>query len=121
VIDYTDLDKKTFAVFKDENDSEVPVVIYMPRISDAQLLQEYMSQPEFAQYNNLAGFNLEMCTNESGQVCNTTNFAYTEQQAQQVMNQTEFNMVANKNKIIEILNWVIDRQAPTIPGAPAAP
>lgn len=36
------------------------------------------------------------------------------------MNQTEFNMVANKDKIIEVLNWVIDRQAPTIPGAPVA-
>jgi phospholipase A2 len=119
VIDYTDLDKKTCAVFKDENDPEVPVVIYMPRISDQQLLQEYMSQPEFAQYNNLAGFNLEVCTNGTGQVCNTMNFEYTEQQAQQVMNQTEFNMIANKNKIIEVLNWVIDRQAPpAIPGAP---
>lgn len=47
--------------------------------------------------------------NESGQVCNTLNFEYTEKQAQQVMNQTEFNMVVNKDKIIEVLNWVIDR------------
>jgi hypothetical protein len=91
----------------------------MPRISDAQLLQEHKTKPEFAQYNNIAGFNLEMCTNESGQVCNTTNFEYTEQQAQQVMNQAEFNMVANKDKIVELLNWVIDRQTPSAPGAPA--
>ena len=68
------------------------------------------------QYSNLEGFNLETCTNESGQVCNTLNFEYSAPQAQQVMNQTEFNMVANKDKIIEVLNWVIDRQA----SAPAA-
>ena len=116
VIDYTDLDKKTFAVFKDEKDLSVPVVIYMPRISDAQLWQENKSKPEMNQYSNLEGFNLETCTNESGQVCNTLNFEYSAPQAQQVMNQTEFNMVANKDKIIEVLNWVIDRQA----SAPAA-
>jgi phospholipase A2 len=108
-IDYTGLDKKTCAVFKDEKDPSVPVVIYMPRISDAQLLRDHVLKPEFAQYRNLEGFNLETCTNESGQVCNTLNFEYTEKQAQQVMNQTEFNMVVNKDKIIEVLNWVIDR------------
>lgn len=118
VIDYTGLDKKTFAVFKDEKDPSAPVVIYMPSISDAQLWQERMSNPEFAQYSNIAEFDLETCSNESGQVCNTLNFEYTQIQAQQVMNQTEFNMVANKDKIIEVLNWVIDRQAPSVPGAP---
>jgi hypothetical protein len=64
---------------------------------------------------------LEICTNENGQVCNTLNFQYTQAQAQQVMNQTEFNMIVNRDKIIEVLNWVIDRQAPSAPGAPAAP
>lgn len=34
------------------------------------------------------------------------------------MNQTEFNMVVNKDNIIEVLNWVIDQQAPPVPGAP---
>ena len=33
----------------------------------------------------------------------------------------EFNMVVNKDKIIEALNWVIDRQAPSVPGVPMAP
>src|SRR5579862_1036295 len=118
-IDYTDLDKKTFAVFKDEKDAAVPVVIYMPRISDPQLWQHNKSKSEMNTYSNIEGFNLEACTNQSGQVCDTMNFQYSEQQARQVMNQTEFNMVANKDKIIEVLNWVIDRQAPpTIPGAP---
>lgn len=118
VIDYTDLDKKTFSVFKDENDPSVPVVIYMPRISDAQLWQENKSKSEFSQYSDIEGFDLETCTNEMGQACNTLNFEYTEQQAQQVMNQTEFNMVVNKDKIVEVLNWVIDRQVPTVPAAP---
>jgi hypothetical protein len=116
VIDYTDLDKKTFTVFKDEKNPEVPVVIYMPRISDAQLWQDNKTKSEFAAYNSIESFNLDACTNADGQVCNTLNFEYTESQAQQVMNQTEFNMIANKDKIVEVLNWVIDRQA----SAPAA-
>ncbi len=109
VIDYTDVEKKTCAVFKDEKDPEVPVVIYMPRISDAQLWQQHKSTSELSQYSNIENFNLETCTNQAGQVCNTINFEYNEQQAQQVMNQTEFNMVVNKDTIVEALNWVIDR------------
>src|SRR5579872_1280261 len=109
VIDYTDLNKKTFAVFKDETDAEVPVVIYMPRITDAALWQTYQSHAEFAAYSNLTGFDMEKCTNEKGQVCNTLNFEYTQEQAQQVMNQTQFNMVVNKDNLKEVLNWVIDR------------
>ena len=108
VINYTDLDKKTFSVFKDETDSSVPVVIYMPRVSDAQLWQENKLKPELSQYSKIEGFNMETCINEGG-VCNTFNFEYTEQQAQLVMDQMEFNMVVNKDKIIEALNWVIDR------------
>lgn len=125
VIDYTDLDKKTCAIFKDENDPEVPVVIYMPRISDAQLWQEYKMKENFSQYSNIEGFDLEACTNEGG-VCNTFNFEYTEEEARQVMNQAEFNMLANQDKIIEALNWVIDRQTPVAlpagaPGPAALP
>ncbi len=120
LINYVDLDKKTFAVFKDETDPSVPVVIYMPRISDAKLWQEHKSKAELSQYNNIENFDMEKCTNETGQVCNTLNFEYSEQQSQQVMNQMEFNMMVNKDKIVEVLNWVIDRQnsAPAAPGAP---
>ena len=110
MIDYTDLDKKTFAVFKDETDFSVPVVIYMPRTSDEQLWQENKLKPEFNAYENIEGFDMEACTSQFGQVCNTLNFEYTEEQAQQVMNQMEFNMVVNKDNIIEVLNWAIDRE-----------
>jgi hypothetical protein len=110
VIDYTDLDKKTCAVFKDETDFSVPVVIYMPRTSDEQLWQENKLTPEFNAYENIEGFDMEVCTSQFGQACNTLNFEYTEEQAQQVMNQMEFNMVVNKDNIIEVLNWVIDRE-----------
>lgn len=116
VIDYTDLDKKTCAVFRDETDVSIPVVIYMSRVSDAQLWHSHQADPKFSQYSNLEGFDMEQCTNESGQVCNTLNFEYTEEQARQVMNLMEFNMVVNKENIIEQLNWVIDRQV----SAPAA-
>lgn len=120
VIDYTDMDKKTISIFKDETDLSVPVVIYMPRISDAQLWQENKMKPEFSQYSTIEGFNMEACTNEGG-VCKTLNLEYTEAEAKQVMDQMEFNMVVNKDKIIETLNWVIDRQSLSVPGAPMAP
>lgn len=110
LIDYTDLEKKTFAVFKDETDFSVPVVIYMPRTSDELLWQENKLKPEFNMYGDIEGFDMEECTRKFGQVCNTLNFEYSEEQAQQVMNQMEFNMVVNKDNIIEVLNWVIDRE-----------
>jgi phospholipase A2 len=122
VIDYTDIDKKTISIFKDETDISVPVVIYMPRISDTQLWQENKMKSELSQYTTIEAFNLEACTNEGG-VCRTLNFEYAAAEAQQVMDQTEFNMVVNKDKIIEALNWVIDRQAPgasVVPGQSVA-
>ena len=66
VIDYTDMDKKTISLFKDETDLSVPVVIYMPRISDAQLWQENKMKSELSQYSTIEGFNMEACTNEGG-------------------------------------------------------
>ena len=105
-IDFNNIDKKTISIFKDEKDSSKPIVIYMPRISDKALWETYKLNPEFAQYN-LSGFDLDYETNEG--FCETQHFQYTPENSALVMNQTEFNMLVNKNIIIEAINSWIDR------------
>jgi phospholipase A2 len=105
-IDYTDIEIKTISIFKDEQDLAVPVVIYMPRISDAQLWQEKKKDPRYKKYLKINNFNFEQCTQIG--FCNTTNFQYTRNQSQQVMDQMEFNVVVNKDKIIDAIRWVVE-------------
>jgi phospholipase A2 len=90
-IDVENIDKKTINIFKDENNKEAPIVIYMPAISD-----------------NNSSFDLHYETNHG--FADTKNFQYTPEHSTLVMNQTEFNMLVNKDKIIETINWCIDRK-----------
>jgi phospholipase A2 len=109
-IEWTDLDKKTISIFKDETDPTVPVVIYMPRISDPQLWEENKANNAYEKYNNsISYFDMEVCTNE-GSFCTTASFKYTESQSQQIVDLMEFNMIVNKDKIIDAITWVIDQQ-----------
>lgn len=107
-MDYSEIDKKTISVFKDEKDPSVPVVIYLPRVSDAQAWAEYKSKPEWSAYKGIEGFDMEKCAKEG--FCKTSNFQYTTAQSQQILDQLEFNMMINKDKIIEAINWAIDRR-----------
>lgn len=107
IIDMENIDKKTISIFKDENNHKAPVVIYMPRISDQELWEAHKSQPEFAHYN-LSGFDLDYETNNG--FAKTQEFQYTPEHSELVMNQTEFNMLVNKDKIIETITWCIDRK-----------
>lgn len=106
-IDYTDIEKKTISVFKDEVDKSVPVVIYMPRISDQQLWEANKSKTEFENFG-LDGFDLNQET-EKG-FCETIHFHYTKENAKKVINQTKFNMMINKGIILNAINWWIDHQ-----------
>ncbi len=106
-IDYTDIDKKTISIFKDESNPQAPVVIYMPRISDKDLWEKNRSKPEFAQFN-LSDFDLDKETSDG--YCKTQEFQYTPEHSELVMNQTEFNMLVNRDKIIETIKWCIDRK-----------
>lgn len=101
------LGKETISIFKDEHNPKAPVVIYMPRISDKNLWEEYKSHPEFAEYN-LSDFDLDYETNNG--YCATQEFQYTLEHSTLVMNQTEFNMLVNQDAIIKEINWVIDRK-----------
>lgn len=109
-IDYVDIETKTISIFRDPVDPSVPVIIYLPRVSDQQLWQAHKSNPLFSQYNSIEGFNFEECTNASGGGCGTLRFQYTAHDSQQLMDQMEFNMIVNKDKIIEAINWVIDHK-----------
>jgi hypothetical protein len=106
-IDVENIDKKTCSIFKDENNPQAPVVIYLARISDKNLWEQHKSDPEFAHYN-LDNFDLDFETNNG--FCETINFQYTPEHSELVMNQTEFNMLVNKDKIIEAITWCIDRK-----------
>lgn len=101
------LGTETCTVFKDENNPDAPVVIYLARISDKNLWEKHKSDPEFAGYN-LSGFDLDYETNNG--YCETINFQYTPEHSELVMNQTQFNMLVNKDKIIETIKWCIDRK-----------
>lgn len=105
-IDFENIDKKTINIFKDEHDKNIPVVIYMPRISDNALWEINKSKSEFADYN-LSGFDLDYQTKEG--YCATQHFQYLPEHSQLVTNQTEFNMLVNKDKIIETIRWWINR------------
>jgi len=107
-IDYTDIDKKALSIFRDENDPSVPVILYFPRISDVALWEANKSKREFFAYRSIEGFDFDRC--QAGGYCDTPNFQYTLQQSEKLIDQMEFNIVANKDKIIEMINWVIDQK-----------
>jgi phospholipase A2 len=92
-IDFTDIDQKTITIFKDEHNPKAPVVIYMPRISDE---------------THKPTFDLDKETNDG--FAKTHEFQYSHEHSELVMKQTEFNMITNKDKIIEAITWVIDRK-----------
>jgi phospholipase A2 len=108
VVDYTDIHKKTISIFKDDQDREVPVVIYMPRISDYELWKEKKREPRYKKYHDIECFNFDYCIQFGP--CYTTNFRYALHQSKEVMDQMEFNVVANEHKIIEAIKWVVNRR-----------
>lgn len=106
-INLENIDKKTISIFKDKNNVQAPIVIYMPRISDKALWENNKEKQEFAKYN-LSGFDLDNETNNG--FCKTQEFQYTPEHSMLVMNQTEFNMRVNKDIIIKEINAWIDRK-----------
>lgn len=108
VIDYTNIEKKVISIFMDEHDLEVPVVIYMPRISDHQLWQDKKHEAQFKKYGIIEDFDFEECA-ASGP-CKTLNFTYSSRASRQVMDQMEFNVVACEDAIIDAIKWVMERK-----------
>ncbi|HLJ31557.1 MAG TPA: hypothetical protein VKU36_03920 [Candidatus Babeliales bacterium] len=104
-IDSDTVGQKTFSIFKDEQNSSAPVVMYLPRISDPVLWEENRNKEDFGHYN-LLNFNLDRETREG--FAKTQHFQYTPEHSTLVMNQTEFNMRVNKDNIINAIDeWII--------------
>ncbi|MEX0849238.1 MAG: hypothetical protein WD055_03340 [Candidatus Dependentiae bacterium] len=108
-IDYTNIGKKAISIFKDEKDKEVPVVIYLPKVKDEVLLEQYKGKADLAWLvDYLKDFDAECAGFLSGD-CATLKFQYSEFQARQLGALAEFNIRASKDKIVDTIRWWIDK------------
>ena len=109
VIDYTDLNKKAVSVFKDENDSEVPVVIYVSRIVDQKLFTDSRMAKVIKDFEYIKSVDMEKCI-QSGP-CSTFNFKYTQKEARMLTDLGALNMLAAKDDVLQAIQWKIDTMA----------
>lgn len=108
-INYEKINTKTISVFKNKKDPNVPIVIYMPRISDQELWEKNKSL--FPEYN-LSGFDLDYETNHG--FAQTKHFHYeSPEDARKVLEQAEFNIRVNQAKIIKTLKYAVERKKTT--------
>ena len=97
VIDYTNIGNNAVSIFTSD-DPQVPIVIYIPRIVDQDLLDAHQNDlPEL--YNYLKDFDIDQCCDDGA--CNTFNFSYTSDQARQMTALGEFNMLMAKDIIAQ--------------------
>ena len=108
-IDYTDINKKSVSVFKDEQNKTAPVVIYLPRIKDEKKWNAFKNDSHFLDHKEyLDEFDPEKCVwNNFGK---TAKFMYTKNQAKTWYLLADFNMKASKPEILEAINWAIDNK-----------
>jgi phospholipase A2 len=99
-IDYTNIDKNTLNVFSDD-DSSVPVIVYMPRINDTDL-------PQIQADPLLKDFDPDTCVSDS--FCSTFNFGYSPRQFEQLCKLGQYNVELNKDKIQQVLKQVLARK-----------
>ena len=88
-IDYTAIDKKSFSIFKDENDPTVPIIIYFPHIKNPQH----------------SFFDPQECL---ANCCGTFNFLYKKDQAHQLIELSRQTVKGVAPQIIEEINEWID-------------
>ena len=97
-INYNEIGKHAVSIFKDENNVQAPIVIYIPRIVDHALLEEHKNDLSVVQlYDQLKNFDIEQCI--ARESCNTFNFSYTADQARSVTALGEFNMLMAREAI----------------------
>ncbi|MDP3889162.1 MAG: hypothetical protein Q8Q25_01305 [bacterium] len=109
-INYEGIDNHVISVFKDETDSEVPVVIYMPSINDASLWNK-LDTSQFALYKQFVkGFNIEACIKK--ETCRTLNFRYTKEEAMRLSKTVEFNILVSEEVIFNEIKELIKRKTP---------
>ena len=101
-IDREDVDQRALTVFEDPSDPEMPLVIYMPRVVNQELLERYAFDPVLADYvARLKSFDVE--EEIATGFAHTINFKYTKEQAELIADLAEFNVRACEDDIRELL------------------
>jgi phospholipase A2 len=119
-IDYAMVTKRVPTMFKDDNDPSVPVVIYVPRIVDPQLINEKRNQLGFQEkVLKIENFNVEQCI-KSGP-CATFNFKNNEAQARTMTSLGAINMMAIKDLFAQAVSFKAGVSLGVKQAVPAAP
>jgi len=99
------IDKQAITVLRDDHNPNCPVVVYVPWVQDMRLWNEKKYDPHFKKFVPLLNsFDPEKCMQL---FCSTYNFEYNMHQANQVAALSEFNMLADKYKLIEVIDRFI--------------
>lgn len=113
-IDYKDIATRAVTVFKDDNNPEVPVIIYLPLVKDSALWQEYIKNPQLVTsatrfVDFIDTFDPVEC--EQKGFCKTQNFKYEAVQSMKLLSQAEFNFKASFPVIKQaVADWVNNRK-----------
>lgn len=101
--------KSNISIFKDENDPNCPVIIYMPRIQDSKLLEKTKNDPKLGEYYDaLKNFSITDCLKKD---CSTYSFQYSLKNAKQLQKLAEFNFKSSFNKIKDEIERVINKKS----------
>jgi len=97
-ISYKEIAQRAVSIFKDEKDTSVPTVIYIPLVQDAQLLAQ--KKGEFPEMKSLGSLNLSSCCGTTKGIAPRSG-QYTSALAQQIMELMEFNVRAHAQEVWE--------------------
>ncbi len=99
VIDYSMVAKKVISVFRDEKDSLVPIVIYMPFVKDNSLIAKFQD-PAFASFKSLANFSPVTCC---GTLRGMVNETYDADRATETEKLMKFNVLVSQEIIWDVI------------------
>lgn len=110
-IDYTDLSHKPVHVFKDEDNLDVPVVIYMPVIKVNSLWKKHKNNPDFADIAaHVDAFNVDLSLSKDTYY-HAANFCYKKEKAEQLCAVADFNMRISFDSIKNAIEWVVQKKS----------
>lgn len=103
--DFTGAHNHLIRVYKDEQNSDAPVVIYIPLIKKQCAIDAYKDDPRFYEHMQwIEHFNVEHCLSGA---CSIFNFDYEAHEIKQLGMLTEFNMRVVADQIVEALAWAV--------------
>lgn len=92
-IDFDTVDKNTISVFKDENSTDTPIIVYFPRIKNPAFCPEF--DPTFCVEN---------------EYCNTFNFMYSQTQIKTLCGLAEFTLKQHADILRNVIKGVIEHK-----------